>query len=314
MKWIFGLIVASGIASHQGLRPTSPPLANATCYVAVVDADGLPVTGLGITDFELTSDGQPVTLMSVTPAPADLSVILIVDATSSQPLRRYEINNAMANYWFPNLRPGDRVRIGTLGTPLTLSPLLPVDLSSALGFVRPLIERATAEPSPLWDATKVAIESLKGMAGAKLVVLLSDGRSTANRFGLDDVAESAFANDVAISSVSEGGERILLQAGEIAADRVRSDASLQWLADQTGGLFLADGVARRTMTVRKDPFAYVRELVQTPNQPGPLLAKILTAFRHRYRLTFAGPTDGRIHRLDVKVRVPKVSVSVKRRY
>jgi hypothetical protein len=42
---------------------------------------------------------------------------------------------------------------------------------------------------------------------------------------------------------------------------VRPDASLAWLADQTGGVYLEDGMARRHIQSRADPFGYVREIM-----------------------------------------------------
>ena len=166
-----------------------------------------------------------------------------------------------------SLNPADRVRLGVLATPLTLSAWLPSDPRVSAGIVRPLIERAGPEPSPLWDATHVAIEALAGETAPKMIVILSDGRSNANVRGLDDVADRALTAGVAISVVSEGGERLLAQGADAAA-RIRPDASLEWLADQTGGVFVPDGVARRSLRPQQDPFAYVRELVQTPEPAG----------------------------------------------
>ena len=313
MRLVTGTLLVVSMTMLQNVRPPAAPLAAVSCDVSVVGADGLPIEGLSLSDFQVLSDGEPVTAMGLSAAPAALSVILVADATTSQPLRRYEINNALATYWLPGLRPGDKVRVGTLGAPLTLTGWLPDDQRAALAIVRPLVERAAIEPSPLWDAAHAAIQTLAGETGTRLVVLLTDGRSNANRLSLDDVGDAALSANVVVSSVSEGGERVLAQAGDAVA-RVRSDASLQWLADQTGGVFLPDGVARRTMRPQVDPFAYVKELVQTPNQPGPLLSRILSIARRRYRLSFAGLTDGRIHRLDVRVGVPGASVSVKKRY
>ena len=122
------------------------------------------------------------------------------DVTNSQPLKRYEISAAVANQLLPGLSPGDRVRIGVLATPLTLSAWLPSDPRISAGLVRPLIERAGAEPSPLWDATHVAIEALAGEPAPKMIAILSDGRSNAVS-GLDDVADRARPPAAIASSV-----------------------------------------------------------------------------------------------------------------
>ena len=102
------------------------------------------------------------------------------------------------------------------------------------------------------------------------------------------------AEDVAISSVSEAGENVLPQAGG-PTTRFRSDDSLRWLAEQTGGLFLPDGIARRSLRPNPDPFAYVREIAQTPNRPGELLARIVNVWRQRHQISFAASATMRRH-------------------
>ncbi len=302
-------LIAAGIAgSAQRVA-----MITVTYDVAVLDPNGSPISGLRVEDFEALVAGEPVAITRVSAAQADLSIILIVDATNSQPLKRYEINNALASQWLPGLNPGDRVRVGVLATPLTLSAWLPSDPRVSAGLVRPLIERAGPEPSPLWDATHVAIEALAGEKAPKIVAILSDGRSNANVRGLDDVADRALTAGVAISVVSEGGERLLAQGADAAA-RIRPDASLEWLADQTGGVFMPDGVARRSLRPQQDPFAYVRELVQTPNRPGPLLTQVTSALRQRYRLSFSTPADGLLHRLEVRVARTGAAVHVQKRF
>ena len=309
---VFRLILAVMAAGIAG-SIQRPAMTTVICDVAVLDAAGSPIPGLRLDDFEILVGSESVAITRLSITPAGLSMIVVVDATSSQPLKRYEINAALANQWLPTLNPGDRVRIGVLASPLTLSPWLPADPRTSAALVRPLVERAGLEPSPLWDAAHIAIESLAAETAPRVIVILSDGRSNANVRGLDDVADRALAANVAISVVSEGGERLLAQGADAAA-RVRPDASLEWLADQTGGVFVPDGVARRSVRPQQDPFAYVRELVQTPNRPGPLLAQVTTALRERYRLSFLTPADGLLHRLEVRVRRPGTWVHVKKRF
>jgi len=306
---LIAALIAASIAGYS----QRPAMRTVTCDVAVLDPAGSPIPGLRADDFQVLVASEPLAIARMSTAPADLSIVLIVDATNSQPLKRYEINNALASQWLPALNPGDRVRIGVLATPLTLSAWLPSDPRVASGLVRPLIERGGAEPSPLWDATQIAMEALASETAPKMIAILSDGRSTANVRGLDEVADLALTSGVAISVVSEGGERLLPQGADAAA-RIRPDASLEWLADQTGGVFMPDGVARRSLRPQQDPFAYVRELVQTPNRPGPLLTQVTSALRQRYRLSFLTPADGLLHRLEVRVARTGAAVYVKKRY
>ena len=306
-------ITAAALVLHLAGQAARPQMATVTCDVAVLDDTNSPVPGLGAKDFSVSIDGEPVIVTRVVTTSAGLSVVLIVDATTSQPLKRYEINSALTTEWLLSVKPGDRVRIGVLAAPLTLTSWLPSDPRSASLLARPLIERAPLEPSPLWDATNAAIEALAAESNAKMILLLSDGRSNANVLGIDEVADRAIAAGVAVSSVGESGERLLAQAGDAAAT-IRPDASLKWLADETGGVYLPDGVARRSVRPQQDPFAYVRELIRTPNRPGPLLMQLTSALRQRYRLSVSTPADGRAHRLDLKVSLSGATVHWKRRF
>lgn len=277
----------------------------------VLDANQAPVSGLTRDDFEVLVDGAAAAIETFAIAPPELAVVLLVDNTASQPLRRTEILNAIAVQWIPSLIHGDRARLAVLANPVTLGPWLVPGRPADIAGVRALLDRSGAEPSPIWDALDASMRALDDERGARAILLLSDGRATANRLGLEDVAARAVAAGVSIASISEGGEIVVPQGADPAA-RIRPDASLEWLAGETGGLFFEDGVARRTTRARGDPFAYVRELMRTPNQPGLLLARAMSALRARYRLTIDAPADGRAHRLEVRVRRPGLTVRARR--
>lgn len=311
MKPLATLAIAATVAALWR-DPQSRLPAGTFTDVAVVNADGSPVAGLTTSDFELAIDGAPAPITGVTPVANAVSVAVVLDATTSQPLKRYEMNTALATQWLPSLQPTDRVNIGVVAAPLSLSGWMMPDPKAAGATARSLIDRAPIEPTPLWDAAIAAVDTLTAERNVKLVLIVSDGRSTANRLGLDDVADRASKAGVVVSSVGEGGERLLAQAGDPVA-RVRPDASLQWLADETGGMYLPDGVARRTMRPQQDPFAYVRELIATPSRPGPLMVQLTSAMRQRYRLAFPAPSDSRPHRLELRVNVPNVTAHWARR-
>jgi hypothetical protein len=284
-----------------------------TCDVLVLGADGLPVTDLAQRDFQILIDGVPAPIAQFGPAPTGISMVLMIDATMSQPLKRYEIHAAIANNWLPSLEAGDRARIGIVGGEIAIGPWLSPDRASNVRALRASVERAPTEPSPIWDAVDRAVTALAGTPGPRVIVLVTDGRSGGNALSLEDAAKRAIAGDVSISVISEGGEQLLPQGGD-PATRLRPDASLRWLADATGGVYLEDGVARRTASPRLDPFGYVREVIDTPNRPGPLLSRILSVTRQRYRVGFTAAADRQVRTLEVRVSRPGLLVIAKRSY
>jgi len=288
-------------ASAGGRRAT------VTCDVLALGADNAPVSNLTQADFEVVIDGAPTPIARFAPTPAGLTIVLLVDGTASQPLKRYEYTAGVQTGLIPNLLAGDRARLAVLGNPTVIGPWLPTDRVAALNSARVLLDRTPLEPSPIWDAVDTAAQTLARESDPRVLVLLTDGRSAGNALSLDEAGQRAIAAGVSISVVSEGGEWLLPQFGD-APDRARSDVSLRWLADLTGGMYLQDGTARRTLKPQMNAFAYVRELVNTPSQPGPLITTILSALRTRYRLGFDADADGRAHTLDVKVKRTGIDV------
>jgi len=167
--------------------------------------------------------------------------------------------------------------------------------------VRATLDRLPLESSPIWDAIDVSVQALAGAPEPRAILLMTDGRATGNRIGLDDAERKALAGHVSISAVSEGGEWLIPQFGG-TPDRVRSDASLRRLADNTGGMYLPDGTARRTLRAQMNAFAYVKEIVNTPSLPAPLITQIMSSLRTRYRIGFNAASDGRVHTLDVRAK------------
>jgi hypothetical protein len=283
----------------------------ATVDALVLNADGQPVTDLVPGDFDVLVDGAPAAMAQVSRTPADVAVVMLVDGTASQPLKRYELLAGVQTGLIPSLQPGDRARLALLGNPTTFSQWLSADRTAASAFARTYLDRPPLEPSPIWDAIDAAVKSLADTTEPRVLMLMSDGRSTGNRLSMDDAARSAIAGGVSISVVSEGGEWLIPQFGD-APDRARSDASLKWLADTTGGLYLPDGTARRTLKPQMNAFAYVTELVNTPSKPAPLVSTIMSSLRQRYRLQFEVRADGRVHTLDVRTKRPGVTVRAPR--
>jgi hypothetical protein len=318
------IAAAAWLPTASSTRERAPTVVDVSAF----DAKGVPVGNLAAADVEVLVDGIAVPVTSVSRAAATLQTVLVVDATSSQPLRRSEMITAIGTHWLGSLVSGDRARLGMVANPIVFSGWLPSGQPAAdAALPKGLLDRASQQPSPLWDAIDAAAQviadevspglppGLKPRGSIKVVLVLSDGRATGNALGLEELAARAAALDVSISSVSEADEKRVAQGPDPVA-RIRPDASLEWLAAETGGVYLEDGIARRTIQPRldRDPFGYVKELMNTPNQPGQLLARIIGVMRQRYYVSFAGSSEKGTHRLEVRSRAPDVAISAKRSY
>ena len=307
--------VPSPESGDSGPSTRDPGLAAIATFVdvLVLGQDAMPVGDLVQSDFEVIADNAPTPITQFARSKSELSIVMLLDGTASQPLKRYEIAAGVVNGLIPNLQPGDRVRMAYLGNTPTLGPWLPADQRAALNQVRPTIDRLPNENSPIWDTIDLSVQSLAQVPEPRVMILMTDGRANGNKVGLDDAQRKALEAKVTISAVSEGGEWLIPQFVG-TPDRARSDASLRRLADETGGLYLPDGTARRTLRAQMNAFAYVKELVNTPSVPAPLVSSILSSMRVRYRLGFEGLADGRVHSLEVRVKRAGVEVRAPKLY
>ena len=237
--------------------------------------------------------------------------MLVVDHSSSVPVRRTDLINAIGGQWLPLLVTGDRARLALVASPVAFGPWLPVGRPADTNMARSLLDRAGAEPSPIWDAIDAAAQLLAGSRAPRSIIVISDGRATGNALGLEDVG-GAGGRDRRVDHRHQRSGRQVLPQGADAPARVRPDASLQWLADQTGGVYLEDGIARRRIQSRADPFGYVREIMNTPIQPGVWLTRATSLLRQRHLVSFAGPDDGRPHRLEVRAKTPGLTIRARK--
>lgn len=257
--------------------------AQVTVDVSVLSVTGDPVKGLSAADFEIYSDGRPVPITSCTPGPAPLNVVLLVDASGSMrwQMREEDVKDDVKDGFVPAVKTIDRVRIGSIGSQNYLSPSFtsnPQELKRAAdraldGY------RNFQSPSPVWDAVYAAVETLSSVEGRRAIVLLSDGRATANRRSMEEVAEYAARFGVLINVGGEDSEHYIRQS-QTEAVIVRAGAAMKAISELTGGFQM-----KETANVRE------------------FFAGTLELMRHMYTLTFEAPVqDGDFHPLEVRVK------------
>lgn len=299
------LVVASPHASDQ---------ATFTVDVAALDVTGAAVVSLSPSDIEVLVDDGVVPAVSVAPAPSALNLVLVVDHSSSVPVRRTDLINGIGNQWLPLLRTGDRARLALVASPVAFGPWLAVGRPADTNLARALLERAGAEPSPIWDAIDAAAQLVStGSQSPPAVIVITDGRATGNAIGLEELAARANTAGVSITAISEADDKVLPQGAD-APTRVRPDASLEWLANQTGGIYLEDGIARRHIQSRADPFGYVKEMMNTPIQPGVWLVRATTLLRQRHLVSFSAADDKRTRRLEIRPKTQGLTIRARKHF
>ena len=186
------------------------------------------------------------------------------------------------------LKATDRVRVGTIARTLFLSApfaggarTLPAPVRRALDVrghqtPEPLLESHPTSsplrgPSPIWDAVDAAVDALSGEPGVRVIVLLTDGHSTGNQVGLEEVGWRAAQVGVPIHVIAARDAPYDVPQAGGGVGRVDARAGLVWLADVTGGSFgsMADRIDTEAET-RRVIDAVRRTYVLTLSSVGPV--------------------------------------------
>src|ERR1041384_4323588 len=117
--------LALGVAATVGMAAQQPTFRatgdSVRVFATVTDRDGRLVPTLSQSDFEVRDEGkpQPITLFDNTPQPVRLIVMLDVSGSMEGNL---SLLRDASDQLFARLRPDDRVRVGTFGQTVTISP------------------------------------------------------------------------------------------------------------------------------------------------------------------------------------------------
>jgi hypothetical protein len=193
--------------------------------------------------------------------PAGLTVVLLLDVTASVTRMPIPIDPRFAqvfNAFLQGLKPADRGAVGVIAGRPRVGPLT-ADHRELSASVRRLLQVPDADrlgPSPIWDAIDEAVTEAAGdPSGRPAVVLFSDGKSSGNVHGLDEVIDHSKRLHVSIHAVVEGPGSLFLARSTQALDPAEL---IGQLTTATGGLRLLDRPA--------DP---------RQRNPGPLVAQIM---------------------------------------
>src|SRR5262249_52657002 len=200
---LFAIGLVAGQAPGQQPSVFRGTTDNVPVFVTVTDKSGRLVPDLTRDDFQVVDGGkpQPLTVFDNSPQPVRLIVLIDVSGSMSGNLR---LLRESAHELFIRLRDDDKVRVGTFGNEITISPEFmhdPADLEAALPTDIPQSAR-----TPLWKAMDDAMTQLEPADGRRVIAVLSDGKDTAPLFGKKfftplDISDRALREDVMIYGV-----------------------------------------------------------------------------------------------------------------
>lgn len=253
-------------------------------YATVVDRDGRLVPDLGEEHFEVYDNGRKQTLTLFKSDVQPITVVVMLDTSGSMTLNLDRLKLA-AERFVLRLLPADKARIGSFSDKIRISSQFTSNRDDLVRYLHTDIQ--FGNPTFLWDALDDSMSALVRQAGRRVVLVFTDGEDeTSERMDFDDVLARAQNESYMIYAI---GLR-----STILGRTTRPDRNLRRLAAATGGGYFELG--------EKD------DLNST-------FTRVADELHRQYVLGFSPEAlDGTVHKLEVRVRVPGMTVRSRQTY
>jgi Ca-activated chloride channel family protein len=279
---VLGLPLHAAPAVQQStFRSSSQTVA---IYATVVDSAGRLVPDLEEKHFEVYDNGQlqPLTLFKSDVQP--VTVVVMLDTSGSMTMN-LDLLKAGAEQFALRLLPADRARIGSFSDKILISPTFTNDRDELIRILHEDIQ--FGNPTFLWDAIDDSMTALAPEEGRRVVLVFTDGEDDkSRRTNFDHILTRAQDENFMIYAI--GLESHIL--GHVT----HPDHNLRPLAEQTGGGYF--------------------ELKRTADL-STTFTRVADELHRQYVLGFSvDKLDGLVHRLDVKVKIPGMTVRARKSY
>jgi Ca-activated chloride channel family protein len=274
------LLIVSGLSTlTSGQQPVFRAVSS-----TVTDREGRLVPDLLEEHFEVYDNGKRQNLTLFKSDVQPITVVVMLDTSGSMTLNLDLLKDA-AERFVLRLLPGDRARIGSFSDIIRISPSFTDDRDELVRLVR--TEIRFGNPTFLWDAIDASMSALAGESGRRVVLVFTDGK--------DDRSQQADFDQVTRRAQNEGFMiyAIGLQA-EFLGSVTRPDRNLRRLAEQTGGGYFE---LRRAADLNST------------------FTRVADELHRQYVLGFTPEAlDGKVHKLEVRVKVPGMRVRARQSY
>ncbi|HUF46848.1 MAG TPA: VWA domain-containing protein [Vicinamibacterales bacterium] len=261
-------------------------------YATVLDREGRLVPDLDHEHFEVYDNGKLQTITNFTADVQPITVVVMLDTSGSMTLYLDLLKQA-AEQFVIRLLPDDRAKIGSFSDKILFSPTRGAsftgDRDALLHALRNDIQ--FGNPTRLWDAVLLSMAELSNEPGRRVVLVFTDGDDNSSTLaGRGDVIDRSQAENFMVYGI---GYRSRYFDGRSWVT-TRPDRGLRPLALESGGGYF--------------------ELTQA-HELGPTFTRVADELHRQYVLGFSPEVlDGKVHRLEVRVKVPGMTVRARQSY
>ena len=282
---VFLFACGDGVLTQQPVFRTDAQVVS--LYATAIDASRRPVSDLLKQDFAIFDNNTPQETVIFANDVQPISVVVMLD-TSASMTGNLRLLEQAAEQFVLRLLPTDKAMVGAFNDKIEFVPKhFTSDRDTLVASLR---ELDFGNPTKLYDAIAESIGRLRGVSGRRVVLVFTDGADTSSDENVRSVLTMAHEYDVMIYAVGLRSDYFNGQR------RVRSkpDSGLKGLAAETGGGYF--------------------ELDDTVDL-APTFTKIAHELHTQYVLGFSPPVlDGKLHRVEVRVNRPGVTVRARRSY
>jgi VWFA-related protein len=193
---------------------------------ATVLKEGVPLKGLGASDFRVREDEVDQEPLTVVPKSTPLSVVLTLD-TSGSMKKRLADAQAAAKSFLQTLEPQDKAQIIRFSRDVKTIFPLGSDRTAAAAAIDSTVARGD---TALWDALYGSLESLRAVTGRKAIVLLSDG--------VDDDGSGKALSQKTVNDVLALARQVNVPIYAIGLGTELDEVNLRKVATDSGALYL----------------------------------------------------------------------------
>jgi VWFA-related protein len=253
-------------------------------YATVLDATGRLVPDLEREHFEIFDDGKRQDLTVFRSDVQPVSVVVMLDTSGSMTLN-LELLKQAAEQFVIRLMPDDRARIGSFSDKIRISRTFTNDRDELIRVLHEDIQ--FGNPTFLWDAIDESMTALSKETTRRVVLIFTDGEdSGSQRVKFSHLMARGQSEDIMVYAI---GLRSVIM-GRIT----KPDGDLKKLSLETGGGYFE--LTRAT------------DLAST-------FTRVADELHRQYVLGFTPALlDGRLHLLDVRVKVDGMTARARRSY
>lgn len=206
--------------------------------VTVVDASGRAVTTLKLADFDLKIDGTTADISELTRSETPIRLVMLFDNSSSVSIAREFEKEAALKFFRRVIRPDkDLAALYSVATVTRLEQPFTSEISSLTRAIElfPPPVGATA----LLDGVIQAADYLSGVAGRRVIIIVSDGDDTASDSTLEDAVKALQVSNCQVYVVKttdfENFKRTGSRRGNANIRQLAAERRMIEFANQTGG-------------------------------------------------------------------------------